>query len=373
MTKDAEPSDEEAPRDESAPDAVEVAPVEAAGSADHAALRRRPLSLVLVFAVGLAFFAASAAGFLWWQYRQFYVALDRADGATDVALRDVRAELRALEDRLEASGADRAELVALLEQVVDRVNGYPARFADLEEKLAAAQGVSVEARSRWLRAQAEYFLRVAITELTLRGNRGNAIAALELADRSLLDAGNPAFGPVRQRIAGELLALRGMAVADIEGLSFSLGQLGTRVAELPMRSPAPSRDAATPDVSDAQPGLGRLWASVKNALGGMFRIERLDTSSVYSLTRDQQRLVRRQLELELALARSGLVGAMPEVYRASIATATELFETHFERSDPGVDGALALLGELAELDVAPEYPDISGSLALLRNLSDRDG
>lgn len=347
-------------------------PTDASAVRSDTGRTRHAPSAVSVLALALAFFAAAAAGFLWWQYRQFYVALDRADSETDEALRQVRADLRGLEDRLVEIREGDADLARVVEQVVERVNAYPARFSDLEQQLAAAQGISTEARGRWLRAQAEYYLGVANEELTLRGNRNNAVAALELADQALLDAGSPAFSAVRERIAGELVALRGTRAPDLEGLSYSLGRLAERVPELPMRAAAADNGSPAPADNDAEPGLGRLWQSFKNALASMVRIERRDTAGVYSLSRNQQTLVRRQLELELTLARLELVQALPEPFAASLGNARTLLEEHFDSDQAAVEGALALLEEMQSLDIAPPYPDISGSLTLLRNLPDRD-
>jgi len=376
MTTDAENDATDAQAAESDPTADAAAtggtdvsrPQAQAADGPHHRVPRAVIALALAMAV----FAAGAAGFLWWQYRQFYVVLDRADGETELALRDVRVDVRGLEDRLTAVDDDRAALVDVVEDVVDRVNELPARFADFDERLAAAQGVSSDARGRWLRAQAEYYLTVANAELTLRRNRANAVAALELADAALLDAGSPAFAAVRERIAGELLGLNAVAVPDIEGLSFSLAQLTTSVATLPMRSPVPDGAEGTA-ATEAPPGIGRLWQSIKAALAGMFRIERRDTSNVLSLSRNQQTVVRRQVELELTLARTGLVEGMAEVFMASIGNARELLVEHFDGDSPAVEGAIALLDELVDVDVAPRYPDISGSLTLLRNVADRDG
>ncbi|MDH3418409.1 MAG: uroporphyrinogen-III C-methyltransferase [Gammaproteobacteria bacterium] len=335
--------------------------------------RRRSATPITLLALALAFFAAAAAGALWWQYRQFYVALDEADGQTIVSLRDIRANLRGLEDRLTELGEAGQETTGVIAQVVERINALPAQFSDLEEQIAAAQGISADVRGRWLRVQAEYFLDIANTELTQRGSRSNAIAALELADQRLLETGSPSYASVRERIAGELLALRGIQVPDIEGLSYSLSRLTASVAELPMRVPIAQGDVAPQTDGGAEPGLGRLWQSLKNALSGMIRIERREPTDAYTLSRDEQVLVRRQLELELTLGRLGLVQTMPDLFAGSLASATRLLEEHFDTEQAPVEGALALLEDMIALDIAPSYPDISGSLAQLRNLPDRDG
>jgi len=335
--------------------------------------KRRRLGGTTVLALALAFFAAAAAGSLWWQYRQFYVALDSADGENAASLREVRAMTRTLEDELAELGEQRQEMVTVIESIVERINALPVRFSSLEERLAAVQGVSTDARERWLRAQADYYLNVARTELTLRRNRSGAIAALELADRTLLEAGSPVFADVRTEIAGELIALRGMRVPDIDGLSYSLNRLAALVAELPMRDAAAGGEAAGVTEEAGEPGLGRLWLSLKNAFAGMVRIERSDPGEGYSLPHNEQLLVRRRVELELTLGRLGLAQSMPEVFSASLGTAKLLLEQHFDTQAASVEGAITLLEDMLRLDVAPRYPDIGGSLARLRNLPDRDG
>lgn len=359
--------------DEPAVSPAEEAQSSNGGSEAVTAPTRRSASPLTLLALALAFFAAAAAGSLWWQYRQFYVALDSADGETLVALREIRADLRGLEDRLTELGEEGRDASGVIAQVVERINALPSQFSDLEEQIAAAQGVSADARGLWLRAQADYFLGVANTELTLRGNRGNAIAALELADQRLLETGSPAYASVRELIAGELLALRGIEVPDIEGLSYSLSRLTESIPELPMRVPDADRIAATPTDSGSAPGLGRLWQSLKNALAGMIRIERRAPTDAYTLSREEQVLVRRQLELELTLGRLGLVQTMPDLFAGSLVSAMRLLEEHFDTEQASVEGASALLEEMLTLDIAPSYPDISGSLAQLRSLPDRDG
>ena len=368
-TEKNEPDQTEEPSAAAAEDAQDSSGQETA----PAAAARRSVSPITLLALALAFFAAAAAGSLWWQYRQFYVALDEADGESVVALREIRADLRGLEDRLTEIGEAGQDASGVIAQVVERINALPAQFSDLQEQIAIAQGVSTDARGRWLRAQAEYFLGIANTELTLRGNRSNAVAALELADQRLLETGSPAYASVRELIAGELLALRGIEVPDVEGLSYSLSRLTESVAELPMRVPVTGNAAMPQDGSAAEPGIARLWQSLKNALAGMIRIERREPIDAYTLSRDDQALVRRQLELELTLGRLGLVQTMPDLFAGSLVAARRLLEEHFDAEQAPVEGALALLEEMLALDIAPSYPDISGSLAQLRSLPDRDG
>lgn len=326
------------------------------------------LVLVTVFALSFAVLAAAAAGFLWWQYRQFYVSLSEADAGTNAALEDVRANLRRLRDRIDdhdgALGSNRAALGDLEGQI----DAIPGRFAVLEQRVDALQGGAFDARAEWLRAEAEYYLALANTELSLAGRWDSAIAALELADEKLRELANPRFNPVRSAIADELLALRSVRRPDIDGLVFSLGRLTERVDELPLRSAVPEDFATgTAGLEDAEPGFGRLWRGIKDALGGIIRVERREGSPQRLLGTAEQKLVRRGLELELELARLAALRGEPAGFRASLRSAERMLERDFDTSTAAVAGALALIEEVAEFDIAPAPPDISGSLNALRN------
>jgi uncharacterized protein HemX len=117
--------------------------------------RRNGSYLASGLALICALLAAAAAGFLWWQYRQFDIDLDQTDADSAVSLQAVRADVRALEDRI-ADLIDSNEATrGLVADVDERVGALPSRLLDLEEQLSATQGVSADARRRWLRAEAE--------------------------------------------------------------------------------------------------------------------------------------------------------------------------------------------------------------------------
>ncbi|MEE8249024.1 MAG: uroporphyrinogen-III C-methyltransferase [Gammaproteobacteria bacterium] len=335
--------------------------------------RRSRRSFAVVLALAFVLFLAGAAGYLRWQYLQFYQVLDQAYSDTTTSLQVVLSNVRAVEDRLAELVTANEATRGLATDVGERVSTLPGRILDLEERLNALQGVPEDARRRWLRTEVEYYLTVANVELTLAGRWDNATSALLFADQKLLDLANPAFSGVRERIAAELAALRAVRRPDVEGLSYSLGGLTKSGRALPLLSTSPSNFAADRDVpEETASGLARLWLSVKNAVAGMVSIERRDELVVRSLSTEEQALLRQQLELELALARLGLVSGQSEVFRQSVMAARELLARHFDTAEVGVGSAIALLGEMALLDIAPERPDISGSLSLLRSLADRD-
>ncbi len=361
-----------APDEEWASLASELAATNGARTAPARAVAEPPRGVqraVFVSSVALlfAFLAVMVAGMLWWQYRQFYVSLDETDAAAAEALARVRAEQRALQDDLEDVDDDVATLRLSSTNLGERLDALPGRFMELEERLDTVQGGSFDARGELLRSEAEYYLAVANTELTLTRDFATAATALELADGRLAELGNPELAPVRDAIAGELLALRSVRLPDIEGIVFGLGRLSTRADELPLRANAPLNLGADADAAlDVEPGLGRLWLAIKSTLLDLVRVERRDDPVPQALSAAERALARRQLQIELELARIAALRADEQAFLSGLETAITLLRRDFDSSAADVEGALALLGELRGFDVDPERPDISRSLNLLR-------
>jgi uroporphyrin-3 C-methyltransferase len=319
-------------------------------------------------ALVLAVVAIAVTGMLWWQYRAFYVSLDQTDVVTAQQLDRVRAEQRALQDGLKSAHDDVETLRQRAATLGDRIDLLPGRFAELERRLDAVQGGSFEARSALLRTEAEYYLGVANTELALGRRWDNAITALELADGRLAELGSPELAPVREEIASELQALRAVKLPDIEGMMFSLGRLAARAGELPMRADVPAAPAA-PNAADPEPGFERLWASVKNMLLGLVRIERRDEPVAHALSAAERELGRRELEIELEVARTAALRAEQQAFRSALDATIALLQRDFDTDSGEVEGALALLREMRSFDVDPKRPDVGASLMKLRELA----
>ncbi|HEX6992535.1 MAG TPA: uroporphyrinogen-III C-methyltransferase [Gammaproteobacteria bacterium] len=328
-------------------------------------------------AFALALLASAGVAFLWWQYREFYVALHEADVELEASLERIRATQRALSDRLDALGAavdaarERAErleeLPARMAELERQLGDVPARLAAAERQLAAVQGGSFDAQATWLKAEAEYYLAVANAELELAGRWDNAATALELADGRLRALADPAVAPVRRQIAADLLALESVTRPDLERVVFELASLADRVDSLPLRRVG-GAEADEPPLEDVEPGLGRLVTSARRALASLVTIERRDDAESRVTSAERRALAHRELRTELSLARAGALQRDRAAYAASLSAAAGLLERDFDLTDPGVRAAAALVDELAAVDVSPPRPDISRSLSLLRNL-----
>jgi len=344
-----------------------------AGDAD--AGRRRGLlsGLVPKLAIAVAIVAVLIASALWWQYRQFYVELAGDDAFLLESLEDTRASVRRLEDEI----ATLRDEVSAGEAVVDGVRGdleaLPVEIRAIGRRVEALQGGQVDARDAWLREQAEYYLVLANTELAVGRRVRNAVAALELADDVLRDLGDPSLVDVRNAIAQELQSLRAVPLPDLERYAADLGGLIARAPELPMRAAALQNfDAADESLDDVEPGLGRLWARTRGAVTSIVRVERAEEPVGPVLTEAERQIVRRQLTLELQMARTAVLERRQAAFRSSLVATDAILDRDFDRSAPAIVETRRLLGEMMSIALDPALPAIGDSLTLLRNTPGAD-
>ena len=122
----------------------------------------------------------------------------------------------------------------------DRGSQQSQRLQSLEEKLAsqreliATQQRQIDHNARelleagnrtrtdWLLAEAEYLLRIANQRLMIEKDIRGAMSALEAADEVLTESDDIGVYPVRQQLAREILALKGLTGVDRTGLYLTL-------------------------------------------------------------------------------------------------------------------------------------------------------
>lgn len=340
------------------------------GDSAQQASRTEPSALAGLapkLAIVVAIVASAIAGALWWQYRQFYVELAGTDEDLLESIEGARANLRRIDDDLNALEGIVGRGAADLSTQRSEFEALITEQRALDRRIEALQGGRLDARDTWLREQAEYYLVLANTELTLGRRVDNAIQALDLADDLLRDIGDPGLLDVRAAIAAERQALRALALPDLDGLAVSLRTLGERVADLPMRATNPDPySTGEAGLDQVEPGFARLWASTKAALGSIIRIEKQDAQIGPLLSEAERRVARRQLELELANARAAVLAGRQEEFRASLVAADLILSRDFDQSAEAIGAARGQLASLVVIDLAPALPDISESLLLLR-------
>ena len=89
----------------------------------------------------------------------------------------------------------------------------------------------------------------------------------------------------------------------------------------------------------------------------------------HALSAAERELSRRELEIELEVARTAALRADQQAFRSALDSAIGLHQRDFDTDSGEVDGALALLREMRGFDVDPKRPDIGASLMKLRELA----
>jgi uncharacterized protein HemX len=317
--------------------------------------------------VVIALVAGVGALLYWWQGRPAPDATTAEDIFVLQSLEDAQTTLQRLQDQVRSLEGELGASLARVDSLNSDVEILPAELGALRRQVEALQGGRLDSRESWLREQAGYYLSLANAELRLGGRVGSAITALELADDILRELGSPQFTDVRRAIAAELQGLRGVEIPDFERYLADLAGLISRVSELPMRSAVPQNFSAPEEsLDDLEPGLGRLWERTKGAVTSIVRVERQDEPVEVLLTDAERSIVRRQLALELQIARTALFERRQEVFRSSLVAADGILNRDFDRNAQGIIEARRLLAAMMRIEVEPEFPRIGDSLTLLR-------
>ncbi|MCR9188428.1 MAG: uroporphyrinogen-III C-methyltransferase [Alteromonadaceae bacterium] len=275
----------------------------------------------------------------------------------------------------------------------DRGSQQSQRLQSLEEKLAsqreliATQQRQIDHNARelleagnrtrtdWLLAEAEYLLRIANQRLMIEKDIRGAMSALEAADEVLTESDDIGVYPVRQQLAREILALKGLTGVDRTGLYLTLEAAIDSIHQLTDQALI-SENAPGFVVSAAQgesagtgeePGaVVQAWNKVKATLMQVVVVRRMDEPVKPLLSPDQSAYARLNLQLMLEEAEMAVLRGNQPLYERALTKARTTIDDWYNASNPRVTALSETLTELAGKNVDPELPDISQSLDLLK-------
>ncbi|PHQ25660.1 hypothetical protein CLH62_08620 [Marinobacter guineae] len=292
-------------------------------------------------------------------------------------------------------------------QYGDRGSQQSQRLQSLEEKLAsqreliATQQRQIDHNARelleagnrtrtdWLLAEAEYLLRIANQRLMIEKDIRGALSALEAVDEVLNESDDIGVYPVRQQLAREILALKGLTGVDRTGLYLKLEAAIDSINQLTdqalVHENAPGFLAGSGSAAEAEttgePGpLARAWNKVKSTMMQVVVVRRLDEPVKPMLSPDQSAYARLNLQLMLEEAEMAVLRGNQALYERALTKARTTIDAWYDASNPRVKALTETLAELAQRNVDPKLPDISQSLNLLKerlagrlNASNGDG
>jgi uroporphyrin-3 C-methyltransferase len=320
------------------------------------------------FSLVVALLAAAGTAYIGIEFRAQQALGDRVGNfqaglsARDATLDRLAGEVASMTD--DAAGL-KNELDRLATQVGRHDEEYPARITRLEETVDKIPGVARQARSAWLRAEAEYFLRIANAQLDLAGNVNVAIAALDLADEKLKAIGDPALTKVRALISDERVALNAVPRPDTEGIMLTLASIARSLDTLPLARQVPDQFGNRRSTDKGESGFERAWRVIVDALKNIVSVRRDDEAIAPLMSESDESLLIRSLDIELQIARLAVIRGEAQTYRHSLEAVLDRLERYFEADSPAVIAAHATVTEMLQVELPETLPDISGSLALL--------
>ncbi|MBT8444233.1 MAG: uroporphyrinogen-III C-methyltransferase [Gammaproteobacteria bacterium] len=358
-----------------APEASQEADAPAGGKASTPAAAQPPAqkssSGIGILALLIAVAAAAGAGYVWYE-QQAQRVLEARIGEVGRDLerrsRELDRVLDSVEDlaRIDRENAD--EIASVVERIDSELAEIPVRMAQLEATVEKVPGISFEARSAWLRSEAEYFLRIANAQLSLADNVGVSLRALELADEQLRDLADPKLTPVREAISDERAALKAVPQPDAEGIVLKLGSLTRSLDKLTLADVARTNFRGEAGEATAESGWQRAWRAIVDALKSVISVKREDREITPLLTAAEESMLLRSLDVDLQIARLAVMRNEGALYRDSLAAVRDRLNRYFDLESTHVQAALSTLDEVAQAELPDELPDISGSLTLLLNI-----
>ena len=266
--------------------------------------------------------------------------------------------LQSLEEKL----ANQRELIATQQRQIDH---------NARELLEAGN----RTRTDWLLAEAEYLLRIANQRLMIEKDIRGAMSALEAADEVLNESDDIGVYPVRQQLAREILALKGLTGVDRTGLYLTLEAAIDSIHQLTdqalISENAPGFVVSAAEGESAgtgeEPGaVVQAWNKVKATLMQVVVVRRMDEPVKPLLSPDQSAYARLNLQLMLEEAEMAVLRGNQPLYERALTKARTTIDDWYNASNPRVTALSDTLAELAGKNVDPELPDISQSLDLLK-------
>lgn len=239
-------------------------------------------------------------------------------------------------------------------------------------------------------------LKLAAQQAELTGSVQPLLSALLAAEQRIQKAAQPRLNPVQRALARDIERIRAASVTDVPVLVQRLDDLmrladDLRLQNAPPRPKAsapvaaarkrsqpavPAADSTTPTESppgahDAPAALwsgwvdragewwAHLWAGVRQTLGDLVRVGRIDRPEAVLLTPDQAFFLRENLKLTVLNARLSLLSRHVASARTDLGVVRHMLATYFDPQDPVTTQALQALSDVLQSSktVAMPRPD----------------
>lgn len=317
-------------------------------------------TLALVLAIALAL----------WNWQQW-----NNSKAVQQALENLQNDTSQLEDLYGDRGSQQGQRLQSLEQKLAAQRELIAtQQRQIDHNARELLEAGNRTRTDWLLAEAEYLLRIANQRLMIEKDIRGALSALQAADEVLTESDDIGVYPVRQQLAREVLAVKGISGVDRTGLYLQLEAAIDSIHQLTdqalIKDQAPGFLTGTSDDASAEAGepnlLAQGWNTFKTTMMQVVVVRRLDEPVKPLLSPDQSAYARLNLQLMLEEAEMAVLRGNQPLFERALTKARSTIDDWYDASNPRVQALADTLAELADRNVDPVLPDISKSLDLLK-------
>jgi len=359
-TKQQQAEIDEAPEEAVSEQASEPAQSEQSDAEQNVPSRHRKADLIArIFSIIALITALAVLGggvMLWRQ-------LENYDQDKEIA--GLQSEFNALSQQLQRLNTTQSQRQAKMAQESRTMQASIQRLSELVSRN----------QNDWSLAEIEYLLSMANQRIQLHADHLTAIEALALADGLIEKLADPAWFPVREKIATELAALRSVPNIDYAGISAQLTGLSAQVPALPVvkldRNEVVSQAAeeiATPNVDGWQAKVTQMLRDIWAELKGLVKIRQTDEEVKPLLSPVSQQFLIQNVQLQFQSARVAMLQRDSNTYSSALQTASSWVTTHFQSNAEAVIAIQKDIESLLARDVAASIPDISGSLSTMRQI-----
>lgn len=311
------------------------------------------LLLTLLLAAGVA-----AAGYwLWPQWQQMQNQQQQLQQAQQDINRQSAELLNSSQSQLQQSLSSQQQSLNAFEQQLKAEQQRQQQ--QLQQQMQAVRELVQQSDGapprHWALAEIQFLLKRADYSLWLNRDINSARLLLQRAQQQLAELDDASLINVRQAIVTDLAALAGLNTPDLSAVHVELAQMRKTSMALPLKQ----QQAELSVTVQAPEGELKNWRSTlkyywDSSLQRLFSARVAVPEDYFSLSEEQQLMVRIALNQQLLLAQLAALEAEPAVYRSALQQASDQLQRYFQPTEPTVQQLSDQLLALAAIDISPQ-------------------
>ena len=284
-------------------------------------------------------------------------------------LSDVRLSLNTLSSKFKAT-----ELT--LNSNKKLTNEHGVNLKNIEKKLSEIDSISQRAintvnRSQrdWVLAEIDYLLRIAHQRIAIAKDVAGAIAALKGADSRIQQLGDISLFKIRKQLSKNITHLNTIHQADVTGISLSIDQTISRLAELPFNSVKKEikiQVNKNEPMKEFQKQDKTLLASVLDAVQEIGDIKIHQRSIKAASSGEQQNQIEQLLRTYLLGARLAALRFDQKQFRYEIYQANQILQSNYDMSDNRITQLQSILKKYEKVELTPALPELTKAWSMLQ-------